>query len=166
MFNWCLCCWTGIDRGHQAQASELSAYSISWFQKAGESSCCVSLQLSLLKRMNCSFGKQMHVLFQHAALGYSLLQFLVTSEPRLIFLFRSTERSWDYLTLLRPSGIRVPLPRSLKLGIHKSVISETHYWDVRCFTSAQPYRTARADSRHTVCYKGKICCHETSSTKI
>lgn len=44
MLNWVLLDRNPIGREHGAQASELSAYSISlWFQKAGESSCCVSL---------------------------------------------------------------------------------------------------------------------------
>lgn len=53
------------------------------------------------------------------------------------------------------NGIGVPLPRSLKLGIHKSVILETHYWDVQCFTSAQLYRTARPDIRQMFATKEK-----------
>lgn len=83
-----------MGRGHQAQASELSAYSISLcFERQEKVAVVFPLQFSLLKRMNCSSGKQMHVSFQHAALDYSLLQFLVASEPRLIHLFRSKECS-------------------------------------------------------------------------
>lgn len=174
MFNWCLCCWTGnpIGSGHQAQASELSAYSISlWFQKAGESNCCVSHAALPSKEhepltweanacliLTCSFRLQSSV----ASFWWPVNE----GGPTQGWYFQKYRTLMRLFDIAQESGIGVPFPCSLKLGVHKSIISETHYWDVQCFASAQLYRTACADVRHSVCYKGKTCCHETSSTKI
>lgn len=157
VFNWFLCWWTGnpIGTGHQAQASGLTPYSISlWSQKTGVSSCCVSL----LKRMNYSSEKQMLCLFLTCSF---CVQYFVASfwwpvnqggSTWSWYFFSGVQKAHEIIWCTQVSGIRVPLPHCLKSGIHISVISATHYWDVCYFTSAQFYRAACADIHywHTV----------------
>lgn len=59
-----------------------------------------ALQLSLLTRMNCSFGKQMHVLVGHAALGYDF-QHPISGDQRGKLEHLEADISFQNRTLMR-----------------------------------------------------------------